>query len=384
MTNPHPPRLSSFEPKETILMGAGPSSVHDRVRRAMSRPTIGHLDPQFEIMVEQMKEQLRLLFGTDNEATFPLSAPGSAGMEMCFVSLIRPGDKVIICRNGIFGHRMEDMAERCGATVVCVDDAWGSPITPEKVEHALRDNPDARLLGVVHAETSTGVRSDLDAICQIASEFECLTVIDAVTSLAGIPVTMDAWRADAVFAAAQKCLSGPAGLAPVSFSQRAVEAMRARSGKVQSWFLDLEMMLGYWGGDGGRTYHHTPPINNLYGLHESLVMVSEEGIENVWRRHETNSLLLDRGLDRLGLQPLVTGDAKLPQVTTIKVPANVDAAKVRSFLLTECGIEISAGLGDLAGRVWRVGIMGNSSNANYIQALLHALELALKIDRQVA
>jgi len=376
--------IKSFDPQPRILMGAGPSSVHERVRHAMSRPTIGHLDPQFEVMVEEMKQQLRLLFGTKNEATFPLSAPGSAGMEMCFVSLIQPGDKVIVCRNGVFGRRMEDMAERCGATVVRVDDDWGATVTPEKVEAALRDNPETRVLAVVHAETSTGVRSDMEAICGIAADYECLTIVDAVTSLAGIPVCMDDWGVDAIFAAAQKCLSGPAGLAPVSFNERAVAAMRSRPNKVQSWFLDLDMMLGYWGADGGRTYHHTPPINNLYGLHEALVMINEEGVENVWRRHEQNSQLLDQGLDLLGLEPLVKGAARLPQITTIKVPGEVDATAVRSFLLHERNIEISAGLGDLAGKVWRVGIMGNSSNADYIQALLSALKLALATDRQVA
>lgn len=375
---------TSFEPRPRLLMGAGPSSVHERVLRAMARPTIGHLDPQFEVMLEEMKTQLQQLFSTRNKATFPLSAPGSAAMEMCFVSLIEPGDKVVVCENGVFGGRMHDIAERCGATVVAVQDDWGTPVTPEKVEVALRQNPDAKALALVHAETSTGVRSDVQAICGLASNHDCFTIVDMVTSLAGIPVYVDDWNIDAAYAAPQKCISGPPGLGPITFNERAVEYVRKRRSKVQSWFLDLDMILNYWEGDGGRTYHHTPPINNLYGLHEALVMIAEEGYENVWQRHQDNSELLEQGLGELGLEPYVDGPARLPQIMTVHVPDDIDTGGVRKFLLDEWDVEISAGLGDLADKIWRIGIMGNSSNVDYVETCLQALDAALKLQRQAA
>ncbi len=366
-----------FDPPYRILMGPGPSDVDPRVTAAMARPTIGHLDPLFLEMVEEIKNGLRYAFQTENAMTFPLSAPGSAGMEACFVNLVEPEDQVIVCQNGAFGVRMKENVERCGGQAIVVESEWGRPVDPEAVEEALKAHPEAKILAFVHAETSTGVRSNAEELCRLARAHDCLTIVDTVTSLGGIPVAVDEWGADAVYAGTQKCLSCPPGLAPVTFSPRALRVVQQRKTKVQSWFLDLTLLMGYWEESGGRTYHHTAPVNALYGLHEALLMLHEEGLENVWGRHRRAHFALISGLEALGLRLLVEPTARLPQLNAVCVPEGVDEAKLRRFLLDQFDLEIGAGLGPLAGRIWRIGLMGQSAHLNNVLLCLSALGAAL-------
>ncbi len=368
---------ASFIPPRRILMGPGPSDVPQRVLDAMARPTIGHLDPAFVDLMEQIKAMLRMAFQTRNALTFPVSAPGSAGMEMCFVNLVEPGDKVIVCRNGVFGGRMLENVRRTGGVPVVVDDAWGRPVDPQKVRDAFQANPDARMLAFVHAETSTGAQSDAAVLARIAQEHGALTLMDCVTSLAGTPVRLDAWGIDAAYSGSQKCLSCTPGLSPVSFSEKAVAKIQARRTPVQSWFLDLNLVLGYWQSSGRRTYHHTAPINPMYGLHESLVMLEEEGLENAWARHRAMHERLGAGLADLGLEYVVDEAARLPQLNAVFVPAGIDEAAVRTRLLHEFNLEIGAGLGDMAGRIWRIGLMGHSARAANVESCLEALHACL-------
>ncbi len=369
---------ASFIPPKRILMGPGPSDVPQRVLDAMARPTIGHLDPAFVDLMEQIKSMLRMAFQTQNALTFPVSAPGSAGMEMCFVNLVEPGDKVIVCRNGVFGGRMLENVKRTGGVPVVVDDAWGKPVDPDKVRDAFRANPDAKLLAFVHAETSTGAQSDAAALAKIAQEAGALTIMDCVTSLGGTPVLLDAWGIDAAYSGSQKCLSCTPGLSPVSFSERAIEKIKARKTPVQSWFLDLNLVLGYWQSAGKRTYHHTAPINPMYGLHESLVMLEEEGLENAWARHRAMHEKLKAGLEAMGLRYVVEASARLPQLNSIYVPEGVDEAAIRARLLNEFNLEIGAGLGDMAGKIWRIGLMGYSAKQENIDLCLKALKACLE------
>lgn len=371
------PEIRSFQAPVRTLMGPGPSDVPPRVLAALARPTIGHLDPAFVGMMDELKSLLRYVFQTENELTFPLSAPGSVGMESCFVNLVAPGDKVIVCINGVFGQRMAENVRRIGGVPVIVEDPWGEAVDPDKVEEAFRANPDAALLAFVHAETSTGALSDAATLAAIARRFGALTIMDCVTSLAGVPVLLDEWGIDAAYSGSQKCLSSAPGLSPVSFSAAAVERIRNRKTSCQSWFQDLSLVLGYWSG-AKRTYHHTAPVNPLYGLHESLVLVAEEGLENVWQRHLDNHLRLRAGLAALGLRFVVREEARLPQLNTVWVPEGVDEAAARNRLLTEFGLEIGAGLGVLAGKVWRIGLMGHSSRPANIALCLEALEAVLR------
>ncbi|MGB5717355.1 MAG: alanine--glyoxylate aminotransferase family protein [Gammaproteobacteria bacterium] len=369
--------IQSFHPPVRTLMGPGPSDVNPRILEAMGRPTIGHLDPVFVTMMEEMKELLRYAFQTDNKLTMPVSAPGSAGMEMCFVNLVEPGDKVIVCQNGVFGGRMKENVERSGGTAVMVEDSWGVAVDPAKVEEALKANPDAKILAFVHAETSTGAVSDAKTLAELAHQHDCLVIADTVTSLAGVPLMVDDWQLDAVYSGTQKCLSCVPGLSPVTFNQRAVDVITSRKTTVQSWFLDLNLVLGYWGGGVKRAYHHTAPINTLYGLHEALVILQEEGIENSWARHQKNHDALRTGLEAMGLSFVVPEGQRLPQLNAVSIPEGVDEAAVRGALLSEYNLEIGAGLGAMAGKIWRIGLMGFASNPTNVLFCLGALDAVL-------
>ena len=368
---------SSFIPPVRTLMGPGPSDVHPRILSALARPTIGHLDPAFVGMMDQMKHLLQYAFKTKNQLTIPVSAPGSAGMETCFANLVEPGDKVIICQNGVFGGRMKENVERMGGVAVMVEDAWGDAVDPEKLRDALKANSDAKVVAFVHAETSTGASSDAKTLCEIAREFDCLTIVDAVTSLGGTPLEVDAWGIDAIYSGTQKCLSCTPGLSPVSFSEKAIEKIKGREHKVQSWVMDLNLVRGYWGGEGKRAYHHTAPINALYGLHESLVMLQEEGLEQSWERHANNHQALRAGVEAMGLSFIVKEQDRLPQLNSVTIPDGVDEAAVRSTLLSKFNLEIGAGLGALAGKVWRIGLMGHSSRPDKVLMCLGALDAVL-------
>ncbi len=369
--------IRSFHPPQRTLMGPGPSDVYPRVLEAMGRPTIGHLDPMFVAMMDEIKVMLRYAFQTKNALTMPVSAPGSAGMETAFVNLVEPGDKVVICQNGVFGGRMKENVERCGGTAVMVEDTWGAAVDPNKAEDALKANPDAKILAFVHAETSTGAQSDARILAEIARKHDCLTIVDAVTSLGGTPLMVDDWGLDAVYSGTQKCLSCVPGLSPVTFNERALESVKARKTKVQSWFMDLTLVLGYWAGDGKRAYHHTAPINALYGLHEALVILQEEGIENAWTRHRRHHEALRAGIEAMGLSFVVKAEDRLPQLNAISIPAGVDEAAVRTRLLNEYSLEIGAGLGAMAGKIWRIGLMGCASNQRNVLFCLGALDAVL-------
>ena len=367
-------RISSFHPPQRTLMGPGPTEIHPRVLTTMSQPAIGYLDPQFVEMMEELKSLLRYAYQTKNLLTFPVSGPGSVGMEYCFVNLVAPGDKVIVCRNGVFGGRMIENVERCGGTPIVVEAEWGSPIDPQKVEDALKANRDARLVAFVHAETSTGVQSDAKTIVEIAHKYDALTITDAVTSLGGTPVLVDEWGLDAVYSASQKCVSCTPGLSPVTLSERVVDHVKARKDKIHSWFMDMNLLLGYWG-ETTRTYHHTAPTNSLFGLHEALLLIREEGLENCWARHHRHHLALKAGLEAMGLQYLVKEPYRLPQMNAIRIPEAIQPkeAEIRKTLLSEFNLEIGAGLGPLAGKIWRIGIMGYSARAENIMLCLGAL-----------
>ncbi len=370
--------IRSFNPPVRTLMGPGPSDVHPRVTAAMARPCIGHLDPAFVGMMDEVKQMLQYAFKTENQLTIPVSAPGSAGMEAAFQNLLEEGDKVIVCQNGVFGGRMKEVVERCGAIAIMVEDDWGKPVDANKVEEAFRANDGVRLLAFVHAETSTGARSDAETLCRIAHEHDALALVDAVTSLGGCELRVDDWGIDAIYAGSQKCLSCTPGISPVSFSQRAVDVITQRRSRVQSWFLDTNLVMGYWGPNAKRAYHHTAPVNALYALHESLVMLQEEGLENAWQRHYDNHLALRAGLEAMGLEFVVEEAWRLPQLNSVSVPEGVDEAAVRARLLNDFNLEIGAGLGALAGKVWRIGLMGHSSRTENIFLCLSALEAVMQ------
>ena len=367
----------SFHPPARTLMGPGPSDVNPRILEAMSRPTIGHLDPAFVAMMDTMKGLLRYAFQSDYELTIPVSAPGSAGMETCFVNLVEPGDKVVVCQNGVFGGRMKENVERCGAVPIMVEDEWGKPVDVNKVDETLRANPDAKVLAFVHAETSTGAISDARTLAELGRQYGCLTIVDTVTSLGGSPLKVRDWGLDAVYSGTQKCLSCTPGLSPLTVSKRAVERLSNRSIKVQSWFLDLNLVLGYWGPSGKRAYHHTAPINALYGLHEALLILEEEGVENAWQRHRDNHLALRAGIEAMGLSFVVDEANRLPQLNSVSIPDGIDDATVRGRLLQEYGLEIGAGLGPMAGSIWRIGLMGYASNQKNVLFCLGALDAVL-------
>lgn len=369
---------NSFKPPRRILMGPGPSDVSPDVLSALSRPTIGHLDPLFVNMMDEVKSLLQYAFQTKNEFTIALSAPGSAGMEACFVNLVEPGDKVIVCRNGVFGDRMIQNVERIGATAVVVDSPWGRAVEIEKVEDALKNHTDAKFLAFVHAETSTGAISDASALCHLAKQNDCLTIVDAVTSLGGVELRVDEWGIDAIYSGTQKCLSCVPGISPISFSSKAVDVLKNRKTAIQSWFLDQTLVMGYWSGEGKRSYHHTAPVNSLYALHESLLMLKNEGLENAWVRHRTQHKVLVDGLTKLGIEFIVPEEERLPQLNAIYIPDGIDDAKVRSYLLNHYNLEIGAGLGAFAGKAWRIGLMGYGARNENVALCLTALDDALK------
>jgi len=369
---------TSFYPPQRTLMGPGPSDVHPRILEAMARPTIGHLDPVFVGMMDEMKELLQYAFQTKNELTMPVSAPGSAGMETCFANLVEPGDKVVVCQNGVFGGRMKENVERCSGVAVMVEDEWGRAVSADKLEDALKANPDAKIVAFVHAETSTGAISNAKALVEIAHNYDCLTIVDAVTSLGGSEIQVDDWKIDAIYSGTQKCLSCTPGLSPVSFSEAALEKVRRRDTKVQSWFLDLNLVMGYWGGGAKRAYHHTAPVNALYGLHEALVMLKNEGLENSWKRHSYHHNALKAGLEAMGLNFIVPEDERLSQLNAVSIPEGVDDAEVRATLLNDYNLEIGAGLGPMAGKVWRIGLMGHACRKENVLKCLSALDDVLR------
>ncbi|WP_200821389.1 alanine--glyoxylate aminotransferase family protein [Oceanicoccus sp. KOV_DT_Chl] len=368
---------SSFHPTPRTLMGPGPSDVSPRVLEALGRPTIGHLDPEFIGLMDEIKSLLQYALQTKNALTLPVSAPGSAGMEACFVNLLEPGDSVIVCQNGVFGGRMKENVERCGATAIMVEDDWGKPVSIDKVTAAFTAHPEVKVLAFVHAETSTGVASDAKALCELAAANGALSLVDAVTSVGGINVDLDGWGADAVYSGTQKCLSCVPGISPVSFSDRAVEVINNRQHKVQSWFLDMQLVMGYWGANTKRAYHHTAPVNAMYALHESLVMLKNEGLENAWARHRQHHQALVAGLEAMGLTMLVEKPYRLPQLNLVGLPEGADDGAVRSALLAQYNLEIGAGLGALAGKAWRIGLMGYAANQNNVLLCLSALDNVL-------
>ena len=361
-------------PPVRVLLGPGPSDVPPSVLAAMASPTIGHLDPRFLEILDEIRGMLRRVFGTENELTLPVSGTGSAGMETLLVNLIEPGDEVLVGVCGVFGTRLAEVARRAGAKVTAVEGEWGRALDPQAFRDAARGRS-FRLLAVVHGETSTGVRQEIGPLREVADEAGALLVVDCVTTLAGIPVGIDDRGIDAAYSGTQKCLSCPPGLAPVTLSARARERIGAREQPVQSWYLDLSLISGYWGAE--RVYHHTAPINQLYGLHEALRLVLEEGLEARHARHARNSRALVAGLEALGLSPAVPEEERLVPLTAVRVPDGVDEAAVRRHLLEEYSIEIGAGLGPMKGRVWRIGLMGAASTRRNVELCLAALRSAL-------
>jgi alanine-glyoxylate transaminase/serine-glyoxylate transaminase/serine-pyruvate transaminase len=355
-------------------MGPGPSDVDARVLEALSRPTIGHLDPVFMEILNQIRELLQYTFQTKNQMTMAMSGTGSAGMETCVANLIEPGDEMLVCINGVFGNRMADVAERCGATVHKIETEWGRVFEPDQIKQALEKNK-VKVVGIVHAETSTGAHQPLEEISRIVREYGALFLVDAVTSLGGVEVALDKWQIDAAYSGTQKCLSCPPGLSPVSLSEKAVQVLENRNTKVQSWYLDLTMIRKYWGSE--RLYHHTAPINMNYALLEALKMVKEEGLEIRWKRHLKNHKILKAGLAAMGIKYVSQEGHGLPMLNAIAVPERANDAQVRKQLLEEFSIEIGGGLGALKGKAWRVGLMGSASNENNVMLFLAALEKCL-------
>jgi len=358
--------------KGRFLMGPGPSDVNSRVLRAMSTPMIGHLDPQFIQVMDEVMEMSRQIFQTKNQVTSAISATGTAGMETCLVNLLEPGDTAMVGVCGVFGNRICDIVERCGAKLVRIDAPWGTPIDPAQIKKAL-ESCSPKLVAIVHAETSTGVLQPLEEISKMAHAAGALFLVDAITSLAGVPVKVDDWGIDAIYSCTQKCISAPPGLSPVSFSPKAIEVMESRKTKVQSFYLDLSLLRKYWSG-AKRNYHHTGPISMFYSIHEAMRMVLEEGLEARFARHKQNHEILKGGLEAMGFEFLVAPAYRLPMLNAVKIPQGFDDVVVRSRLLNEYNIEIGAGLGDFAGKVWRIGLMGESCTQNHINMLLAALK----------
>ncbi len=357
-------------------MGPGPSGAHPRVLRAMTAPILGHLDPEFLAIMDECREMLRQVMRTRNDVTLATPGTGTSGMEAAVMNLVEPGDHVVVGICGYFGERIAQMAERAGGEVTRVQAAWGSPVDPEAVRGAVKAAGNVKLVGMVHAETSTGVRNPVEPFSSIAKETGALLLVDCVTSLGGLPVEVDAWGADAVYSGTQKCLSAPPGVAPVTMSAKAFDAVKARETPCNSWYLDMALLEAYW--DGRRAYHHTAPISMVYALHQALSLVLEEGLENRWARHERNGRALQRGLEAMGLVLHAEEAYRLPVLTTVRIPEGVNDGEVRGALLERHGIEIGGGLGDLRGRVWRIGLMGESSTPGNVFLALSSLGKILR------
>ncbi len=372
-----PKEFRDIDPGHRILMGPGPSDVSTRVLRAMSAPCIGHLDPYFLAAMDETQRLLRYLFRTDNPLTIPVSGTGSAGMEACFVNVVEPGDEVVVCVNGVFGTRMSEIVTRIGGCLTRVDAPWGRAIDPEAVRNAVRGSG-AKVVAVVHAETSTGVCQPLDDLAAIAHEEGALFLVDTVTSLGGMDVDVDRTGIDVVYSGTQKCLSCPPGLSPISFSPAAVETLNQRSHPVVSWYLDMGMVASYWGGE--RKYHHTAPINMIFALREAVRIIAEEGLEARHARHRLNHRALVAGVEAMGLSMVVPEAERLPMLNTIQIPDGADDKRVRGALLKDFGIEIGGGLGDFAGKAWRVGIMGEACRRKNVVTFLAAIETILKAE----
>jgi alanine-glyoxylate transaminase / serine-glyoxylate transaminase / serine-pyruvate transaminase len=363
-----------INPGDRILMGPGPSDVPARTLQAIAAPCIGHLDPYFLSIMNETQDLLRALFQTNNELTIPVSGTGSAGMETCFVNLVEPGDEVAVCVNGVFGTRMADIVNRIGGKLIRIDAEWGTTVDPEAVLSAIKGkNP--KVIAVVHAETSTGACQPLEDLARISHDAGALFLVDAVTSLGGMPVPVDALMIDAVYSGTQKCISGPPGLSPVTFGPAAVKVLEERKTPVISWYLDLSMVRNYWGTE--RKYHHTAPINMIYGLREALRLIVEEGLDQRHARHRLNHRALVAGIEAMGLAMLVPEAIRLPMLNAVRIPEGVDDLTVRKALLNQFGIEIGGGLGQFAGKVWRIGLMGQSCRRKNVLLLLAALEMVL-------
>ena len=370
-------RFRDIDPGNRVLMGPGPSDVPARVLQALSAPCIGHLDPYFLAAMDETQELLRYLFKTENQLTIPVSGTGSAGMETCFVNLVEPGDEVVVCVNGVFGTRMSDIVGRLGGKLIRVDAPWGKTIDPDDVRKAV-EGASPKLVAVVHAETSTGVCQPLGDLAAIAKKAGALLLVDTVTSLGGMEVDVDGTGIDAVYSGTQKCLSCPPGLSPVSFSPAAVDSFSSRKTPVASWYLDMNMLSNYWG--GGRKYHHTAPINMVFALREAARIIAEEGLSERFDRHRLNHLALVAGLEAMGLEMVVARDERLPMLNTVYIPDGADDAKVRLALLKDFQIEIGGGLGEFAGKAWRVGLMGHACRRRNVVLFLSALETILKAE----
>jgi alanine-glyoxylate transaminase / serine-glyoxylate transaminase / serine-pyruvate transaminase len=367
-------QVEPFDPPLRVLLGPGPSTVPPSVLRAMAAPTIGHLDPRFLQITDQVCELLRQVFETENKLTLPISGTGSAGMEAVLVNLIEPADRALIGVSGVFGARMAEVARRAGAEVVEVTGEWGRAIAPEAFRQAARGKR-YKLLCAVHAETSTGVLQPLEPLREIADELGALLVVDAVTSLGGLSVATDERRLDAVYSGTQKCLSCPPGLSPLTFSEAAESALKARKRPVQSWYLDLTLVTRYFGSE--RVYHHTAPINMIYALHEALRLVTEETLPARWSRHRLHAAALWAGLEALGLELVVPPSERLPTLTTVRIPTGIDDAAVRRSLLEDFNVEIGGGLGPFKGNTWRIGLMGASSTRQNVNLCLSSLRAAM-------
>ena len=366
--------LNSIAP-ERILLGAGPSNVDPRVLQVLSHPPVGHLDPSFLKIMDEVRQMLCIVFQTNNKLTFPLSGTGSAGMEASLVNTIEPGEKVMVFVNGYFGERMCEMVERIGGELIRVDCEWGRGFDQDEMRRLIKKHS-PKVVAVVHAETSTGVLQPLDALSDLTYEIDCLLVVDCVTSLGGVPIFVDEWGWDVAYSGTQKCLGCPPGLSPITFSERAVEKMRRRKRKPSSWYYDAMLISNYWGEE--RAYHHTAPISMVYALREALRLLLEEGLTKRWTRHAQNGEALITGLEALGLKLFVSKEFRMPCLIAVCIPEGVDDVKVRSYLLNEFNIEIGAGLGPLKGKIWRIGLMGYSSQRKNVLLLLSALGAALR------